>query len=106
MKRITQLLMGLLVTFILFSAFTTKTPGSLRGRVNPAEGGNRAVAISATDTFTANITQGAFVMTNVKAGAYNLIIEAKAPYSNTSLSNVSVQDGQVTDVGEIQLMKQ
>jgi len=46
-----------------------------------------------------------FVITDVKPGNYNLIIEAKAPYKNATREDILVTQGATTDVGEIKLGK-
>lgn len=84
-------------------AFNSIQTASVKGTVTPAEGGVRAWALSATDTFRSAITNGTFDISGVKAGTYQIIIEAKAPYKNTSKEGVVVAEGQPTDIGEIKL---
>ena len=91
-----------LVTTGLF-AFNDIQSGSIKGTVSPADGAVRAWAVSPTDTLRTNITGGAFTITKAKPGTYQVIIEAKAPYKNTAKDNVTVADGQPTDVGEFKL---
>ena len=105
MKKMTKTIVAISIGLLSIAGFTNTAPGSLKGRVIPAEGGSRVIAISATDTFSATISTGVFVLSSIKAGNYNLLIEAKAPYNNATLSNIAVKDGEVTDVGEIQLVR-
>ena len=86
-------------------AFTHLKVGSIRGTVTPAEGGVRAWAESATDTLKAPIVNGTYEITDVKPGAYKIIIEAKPPYRNIAKDGIMVNDGQAADVGEIKLEK-
>ena len=65
----------------------------------------KAWALSATDTLSAPVNNGAFDIENAKAGTYNIIIEAQDPYANTRKKDVVVTDGQTTDVGEIHLQQ-
>lgn len=84
-------------------AFNVIVAGSVKGTVVPADGATKAWAISATDTFSTDIANGAFEIGNVKPGTYNITIEGKAPYKNASKEGVEVKEGEATDVGEIKL---
>jgi hypothetical protein len=84
-------------------AFTGIKAGSIKGKVSPAEGASKAWALSSTDTLKADIKDGAFEITDAKAGTYRIIIEAKPPFKNAAKDNVTVADGTPTDVGEIKL---
>ena len=86
-------------------AFTHLKVGSIKGTITPADGGVRAWAESATDTLRAPIVNGAYEITDVKPGAYKIIIEAKPPYHNIAKDGIMVNDGQTADVGEIKLEK-
>ena len=89
----------------LFAFTNIKTDtGSIRGTVSPADGAVRAWAVSGTDTLKSAIKDdGAFLISDAKAGTYRVIIEAKPSYKNAAKENVTVVDGQPTDVGEIKL---
>ncbi len=84
-------------------AFKAVEKSSIKGSISPADGAVRAWALSATDTFRSAVSNGAFEITNVKAGNYRVIIEAKAPYKNAAKESVAVTDGQSVDIGEIKL---
>ena len=105
MKNTRLALIVLIAIFItICSFFKHPASGSVKGTVNPADGGIRASVISATDTFKSIINnEGVFVITNVKMGSYNLIIEAKPPYKNAVREGVLVTEDGTTDVGEIKL---
>jgi hypothetical protein len=94
-----------LIFIVTIFAFTHLQTGSIKGTVSPAEGGVRAWAETSSDTIKADIVNGAFEIVNVKAGSYLVIIEARPPYRNAAKENVTVQDGQSTDAGEIKLEK-
>jgi hypothetical protein len=87
------------------AAFTHFRVGSKKGTVTPAEGGVRAWAESATDTLRAPIVNGSYEITDVKPGAYKVVIEAKPPYRNIAKDGIMVSDGQAAEVGEIKLDK-
>jgi len=85
-------------------AFTAVQEGSISGTVTPAESAAVVWTVAGEDTLkaAADATTGAFEITGVPAGDYTLTIDGADPYSDTTLT-VTVQDGQATDVGEIQL---
>lgn len=86
-------------------AFSSLSSGSIRGTVSPADGAVRAWAESSMDTLKAPVVSGAYEITGLKPGTYNIIIEATPPYRNAARNGVTVNDGQVTDAGEIKLEK-
>jgi hypothetical protein len=60
--------------------------------------------MSKSDTISADITQGKFEIKDIKAGTYNLVVEAKAPYKSIGKEGIPVTDSPV-DIGEIKLSK-
>ncbi len=103
MKNTKLCLLAIAVTTAGLFAFKPFTTGTVKGTVAPPEGGVRAWVLSATDTFRADVSKGAFEISNVKAGTYKLIVEAAPPYKNTAKDGIEVTDGGTTDVGEIKL---
>lgn len=89
-------------TIGLFS-FTNNQTTSIKGTVSPANSAIRAWAISPTDTFRANVAEGNFAISNVKANTYRIVIETSPSFKNTAKDNVVVTDGQSVDVGEIKV---
>ena len=85
-------------------AFRSVDQSSITGKVSPADQAEAVWAISGTDSVTANVVSGAFSLA-VKAGTYKVVVDAKEPYKDASLENVTVADGAPTDVGEIKLQK-
>ncbi len=84
-------------------AFKSNDTGSIKGSIIPADGATRVWALSSADTLKAAIQSGSFEILNAKAGTYRIVVEAKPPYKNTAKDNVTVMDGQPTNVGEIKL---
>ena len=84
-------------------AFNSFDGGTISGKVTPADGATEVWAISGMDTLKAPVTDGAFSVQSAKAGSYTVIIDAKDPYKDATLKDVKVEDGKVTDVGEIKL---
>ncbi|MEZ2441184.1 carboxypeptidase-like regulatory domain-containing protein [Chitinophaga sp. RCC_12] len=103
MKKIKVSMLALAA--VAFGAFAFKgvDGGTIAGKVTPAEGATEAWAIQGTDTLTSPVTDGAFNFQHAKAGAYTVIIGAKAPYKPATVTDVKVDDGKSTDLGEIKL---
>ncbi|SEW01391.1 carboxypeptidase-like regulatory domain-containing protein [Chitinophaga arvensicola] len=103
MKKIKVSMLALAA--VAFGAFAFKgvDGGTIAGKVTPAEGATEAWAIQGTDTLTSAVTDGAFNFQNAKAGAYTVIIGAKAPFKPATVTDVKVDNGKSTDLGEIKL---
>ncbi len=78
----------------------------VKGSVNPSNAAIRAWVFSKTDTFNAPVNiSGLFEIDGVKAGSYTLMVEAHGPYRNTIKDGIVVVDGQLTDVGVIEMQR-
>ncbi|MFA6275448.1 MAG: carboxypeptidase-like regulatory domain-containing protein [Pedobacter sp.] len=86
-------------------AFGSIKEGGIQGKVTPAEGAKEVVAVAGTDTLKSQISNGAFVFSNVKKGTYTIWVKANAPYKDASIENVAVTDSATTDLGEIKLQQ-
>ncbi|MFI5451301.1 carboxypeptidase regulatory-like domain-containing protein [Pedobacter sp. UC225_61] len=86
-------------------AFGSIKEGGIQGKVTPAEGAKEVVAVAGTDTLKSQISNGAFVFSNVKKGTYTVWVKANAPYKDASVENVAVTDSATTDLGEIKLQQ-
>jgi hypothetical protein len=99
--------LGLMVIGIattgLFAFKAISINGSVKGTVSPANEANMAWIVSSTDTLKVPVDKGTFEIRDVKPGVYKVIIEAKPPYKNAATDAITVNDGQVIDVGEIKL---
>lgn len=84
-------------------AFRVYWNSPVKGSVTPSNAGIRAWILSKTDTLNTPVLQGNFLIENVTAGNYTLMIEGRPPYRNTLKQSVIVVDGQPTDVGVIQM---
>ena len=100
-----------MMAFIAFAALSTaflafkQQGGSIKGKVVPPDAATKAVAFSDKDTFRVNLNMGVLEIPDVKPGVYSVIIDAADPYQDFIKENVSVSEGQVTDLGEIVLQK-
>jgi len=104
MKKIKTALVALSIAAAGLFAFSSRpVTGSIRGTISPADGASRVWAVSSMDTASLTVQNGAFEVTVAKEGMYKVIVEAKPPYRNAAKDNVSVANGQATDVGQINL---
>lgn len=90
---------------LLILSFTIVPNGTIRGTVNPAEATGQVWAISGADTVKTELSNGTFVLANVKSGTYRVVVDAADPYKDAVKEGVAVQDGQTSDLGEIKLEK-
>ncbi len=103
MKKYKTGMLAISVAMAGLFAFKHIDNGSIKGTITPADGATKVWALSTGDTLKSDIQSGSFEITNAKAGIYRIIVEAKPPYKNTAKDNVTVIDGQATNVGEIKL---
>ena len=104
MKKIRVVLAALAISTGALLSFDSIQVNAIKGTVSPADKAIRAWAVSATDTLNAEVENGSFEITDVKAGTYSVIIEAESPYASTRKKDVVVSpDSTVTDIGEIKL---
>jgi hypothetical protein len=77
--------------------------GSIKGVVNPAVP-CLVQAITAADTVaTATSATGAFLLQGLSAGLYTVVLTPAAPLNSSTINNVPVTNGNVTDLGTINL---
>ena len=93
------------IIWLTLSSFQKVWNSPVKGSVDPEDGALRAWVFSKTDTLNASVIQGNFMITNVKPGNYTLMLEGKPPYRDSFKQDVVVVDGQMTDVGVIEMIK-
>jgi hypothetical protein len=103
MKKLQMTAMALGIATVSLFSFKDVNTATVKGTVSPAEGATQAWALSTSDTVKAPVANGTFELKNLKAGTYQIIIEAVAPYKNTAKEGVEVAEGATVDVGEIKL---
>jgi hypothetical protein len=103
MYKLSLLAFGILAAGLV--GFSNLRGGSLKGSISPANGGNRVWIVSSTDTIKAPIDRGSFEVRDIHPGIYRVIIEANPPYKNVARTGITLQDGQMMDLGEIVLMQ-
>ena len=86
-------------------AFKSFTATGITGKVTPADGATTVWAISGTDSVSAAVTSGSFNISVPKAGTYKVIVDAVDPYKDFVKENITVTDGQATDIGDVVLEK-
>lgn len=102
MKKHKLVLWALAILAILVLVFAMPLrSGSVTGIVNPPGSALRVWIVSATDTFKSSIQNSSFEIMGAKAGIYTLVVDGIAPYHSMSRAGVTVNEGNVTDVGEI-----
>ena len=84
-------------------AFTAVETGSIKGTISPANAANQVWAISGTDTLKVTPDSTSFSFDQVEAGAYTVIVDAKEPFKDKTVENVTVKAGETADVGEVKL---
>jgi len=85
---------------------TEATSGSIGGFVNPISAASSVFAVSGEDTLGtyANTLSGGFLIRGVMIGTHAVTILSKdAAYRDSTISNVTVQIGQKTDLGTVNL---
>lgn len=74
----------------------------ITGRVSPADGLNIVWVISGKDSLKSPGADGLFSF-DVKPGIHQLIVDAKNPYKDVVMDNLTVAENEVLDLGEITL---
>lgn len=81
---------------------TESISGAIEGTVDPDSAGYYSFVIDGTDTIGTSIdTSGYFKLIAVPEGAYDLHILANPGFSDQTINNVQVVNGQVTNVGTL-----
>ncbi|SJZ91949.1 carboxypeptidase-like regulatory domain-containing protein [Sediminibacterium ginsengisoli] len=99
-------LLTLVLAFLVmagFLAFRAFKAGTVKGMITPVKAASVVWVLSTTDTLRGDIVNGGFEVGNVKPGMYKLVVEAVPPYKTAVKEGLMVQEGGVTDVGEIKL---
>lgn len=103
MKKLSVFCVALILSSILFVAFTFVKLGGIVGRVSSPDAVAKVSLIAGADTVNVQVSQGAFSFTNLKEGVYTVWIKANAPYKDSVIENVAVKDSTTTDLGEVKL---
>jgi len=83
---------------------TSATNGAIKGIVTPASSHPTIYAINGADSFsTFSDLLGYYMFSGLAAGNYNVVFMPAAPYSDTTVSNVPVVVGKITDMGIIKI---
>lgn len=79
--------------------------GSIIGTIVPADSASSVFAIMGADTIASTVTGtgGAFTLSLLPAGTYNVAIDAPVSLVDTTLTGVAVVAGQATNVGTVTL---
>jgi hypothetical protein len=105
MKKTTLGLTAAVALAMGLSAFTAHQTASIKATVIPADASGQVWAISGTDTVKAAFTSGSIAVMNLKTGTYKVVVAGDETYRQLVKENVAVQEGSVTDLGELTLEK-
>ena len=103
MKKLSVFCVALILSSILFVAFTFVKLGGIVGRIGPSDAAISVSLITGQDTTSVPVNQGSFSFSKLKEGVYTLVIKANAPYKDAVIENVAVKDSTTTDMGEVRL---
>ncbi|MFB6455353.1 DUF4382 domain-containing protein [Chitinophaga sp. Hz27] len=86
-------------------SYTQATSGSIKGIILPPLTTSGVFVIQNTDTVGTAIPDatGAFLVAGLNAGAYNVAVAGNGVLKDTTLLNVNVTIGQVTNIGSVTL---
>jgi hypothetical protein len=104
-KRGWILPMLFLILIGLFAFMKRQDPNhaTIKGTIKPYNGAIHVWAVSNTDTSSSAVVSGQFQIKNLKPGKYRVIAEGLRPYKVTTKPDVTVNAGNIVDVGEIVL---
>lgn len=82
---------------------TEAQDGAIKGEIEPADATPAVYAVVANDTVATSFadTTGHFLIRGLPAGTYNVLFAPASGYQPTQRTGVSVQIGQVTDLGVV-----
>jgi hypothetical protein len=103
MKKVSLSIFALVIAASTVFSFRNIEGGAITGKVTPLDGANLAWAIYGADTLKADVLDGTFNVQGAKPGIYTVIISAKTPFKNVTIGDVKVEEGKVTELGEIKL---
>jgi len=82
--------------------YTTSTSGAIKGSVYPKESFPYVYVILEKDTLgTFADENGLFLIPGIPGGTYTVQFDVLEPYIDKSIGNVTVSNGQSTDLGEV-----
>lgn len=103
MRSVKVSIFAIVAVAIAVLAFRKMEGGTISGKVAPLDGASRVWAIQEADSLTTDIMDGAFILQQASEGIYTVIISAKQPFRDVTITGVKVEEGKVTDLGEVRL---
>lgn len=104
MKKTGLTLIATILGVVALHSFDLHKAGTINGSVVPADGVLMVWAIQTSDTVKTAPANGFFSLA-AKPGTWKVIIDAKEPYQDVMMENVTVSDGKETSLGEIKLQR-
>jgi hypothetical protein len=103
-KSIVQTGNGKYILKPVIRAIPNAVSGAITGTINPASASPKIYAIAGTDTLgTVSDANGKFWFPGVPAGTYKVEVHPVSPYQMTTITNVTVANGSVKDLGTINM---
>lgn len=103
MKKTFATLVAIILTVAGLHAFRAMQQSTISGKIVPLNAADVVMIVNGNDSIKAKPANGNFTFT-VKPGNWKVLIDAKQPFRNTVL-RTEVQEGQSTDLGDIQLLQ-
>jgi hypothetical protein len=103
LKRCLRLTLIPLLAVVIWSFHEAEASG-VRGTVRPVEAVESIWLVTGKDTARAVPVNGIFSIT-ANPGVYQLIVAATPGYKDMLLERIMVEDGRMTDVGELLIQK-
>lgn len=103
MKNARKFIAGVAVVSLGSMSFSAMQSSGIIGKVSPADNVNAAWAISGKDTLTGVLVDSEVRFNSLKPGIYDVMIDAKPPYKDQSVSGITVVAGKTTDMGNVSL---
>jgi len=96
---------SLLIVFCAAIAFKAVNSGAIQGKISPTEGISEILVIAGTDTLRVPNQQGTFLVKNLPAATYAVVVKALPPYRDFIIKEVAVIDSATTDIGSVKLLR-
>ena len=103
MKTSKKLIVGTLLSAVVFFGFAKIKLGAISGQINPTGSVKTVYLIKGTDTISRSAGGQNFIFKNLQQGVYALFLKGNDNYRDSLIKNVAVKDSSTTDMGLIKL---
>lgn len=102
-KSIVETGSGKFILKPVINVITDGIDGIITGKVNPAVNSLVYGILNNDTTSTYTDASGEFMLQGLEGGTYEVQVYPDAPYNDTTITNVGVTVGNITDIGTVQL---